>query len=132
SSLLSPELDAKGRTAFMGYLTGSGVVLTANSHGIWSEGTGTLTLVAREGSQAPGTDSGVNFSVLDGVPGLNSVGQTAFSAPLAGSGVNTSNDRGIWETDRYGVLRLIVREGDKLEVAPGDFRTVKGLGFDPS
>ena len=45
----------------MASLTGSGVDSTNNA-GIWSEGSGSLALVARSGSQAPGTPSGVNFS----------------------------------------------------------------------
>src|SRR5262249_3118000 len=105
-----------------------------NDYGIWSDSSGTLTLIAREGAQAPGTPDGVNFpgNFQDfGNPGLNDSGQTAFSAGLTGAGVDASNDNGIWATDRTGVLQLIVREGDVLEVAPGQFRTVATAFFRP-
>ena len=47
-------LNDAGQTAFTAVITGS------NNTGLWSEGAGSLALVARRGSQAPGTPSGVN------------------------------------------------------------------------
>jgi hypothetical protein len=38
--------------------------------------------------------------------------------------VDTTNDRVVMARDLDGVVRPIVREGDILEVTPGDFRTV--------
>jgi hypothetical protein len=59
---------------------------------------------------------------------LNAAGQTAFNAQLIGSdGVSAGS--GIWATDRSGVLQLVARRGDLLEVAPGDFRTISLLTF---
>jgi hypothetical protein len=58
---------------------------------------------------------------------LNDAGQIAFQAKLT-DGTN-SFGIGIWATDRAGVLQLIARTGDLLEVAPGDFRTIGGLLF---
>jgi hypothetical protein len=60
---------------------------------------------------------------------LNAAGQTAFYAYLIGSGIGASNNKGIWATDRSGVLQLVARRGDLLEVAPGDFRTISLLTF---
>ena len=48
-----PVLNDAGQTAFRADITGSGVD-SANNRGIWSEGSGSLALVARTGSQAPG------------------------------------------------------------------------------
>ncbi|MCH8316682.1 MAG: hypothetical protein IIA64_11980 [Planctomycetes bacterium] len=31
---------------------------------------------------------------------------------------------GVWAEDRNGLLTLVIREGDQIEVAPGDVRTV--------
>jgi hypothetical protein len=62
-------------------------------------------------------------------PSLNSSGQVAFRADLIGSGVNSSNDKGIWATDWTGTLQLIARAGQQLEVAPGNFRTISDLNF---
>lgn len=130
-----PVLNAVGQTAFVAFLRGSGVG-AFNSRGIWSEGTGSLALVARLGDQAPGTPSGVNYmsfysnpTVREVLMVLNAAGQTAFFAFVTGSGVTTANDAGIWATDRSGQLSLIAREGDLLEVAPGQFRTISLLSF---
>jgi hypothetical protein len=56
---------------------------------------------------------------------LNDAGQIAFNATLTGSGIDSTNRRGIWATDRTGALQLIARSGNTLEVAPGDFRTIR-------
>jgi hypothetical protein len=61
---------------------------------------------------------------------LNDVGQTAFFALLTDS-EGASAGRGIWATDRSGDLQLIVRSGDLMEVAPGDFRTIGGIEIAP-
>jgi hypothetical protein len=60
---------------------------------------------------------------------INDAGQVLFRAYLTGAGVNSDNDEGIWATDRSGVLQLIVREGDSLQVAPGDVREIEDLDF---
>jgi len=115
-------LNSAGQTAFSGYLTGTGVD-SSNGWGIWSEGGGAgLALVARTGDAAPGTSSGVNFSSFDR-PVLNGAGQTAFSGGLTGTGVDSSNDRGIWSAGGGAGLALVVRAGDP---APG---TSSGVNF---
>jgi hypothetical protein len=122
-----PVLNDDGQIAFGSYLTGNGVDST-NELGIWSDGAGALALVARTGSHAPGTTDGVNFFDLH-FPSLNSAGQTAFRANLTGGGVDFTNDKGIWATDQSGALQLIARTGDRLEVTPGELRTVSDLDF---
>jgi hypothetical protein len=120
-------LNNSGQIAFITELAGTGVNST-NDEGIWSGKLDALALVARRGDSAPGTSSSVQFSDLD-YPALNSAGQIAFRAGLTGSGVGSSNDRGIWATDVTGMLQLIALAGDQLEVAPGDFRTLSDINF---
>jgi hypothetical protein len=122
-------LNDSGQLAFHAGLEGSGVDGT-NNEGIWLGEPDNFALVARRGEQAPGAPSGVNFSDLD-YPALNSAGQIAFRAKVTGDGVDFSNDRGIWATDRDGALQLIARTGDLVEVAPGDFRTLGSIDFIP-
>jgi len=122
-------LNGAGQTAFRSLLTGTGVDDT-NDSGIWSEGGGSLALVARSGDAAPGTEPGVVYDVF-GRNSLNGAGQTAFRADLTGTGVDSTNDRGIWVTDLDGVLTLIAREGDLFDVDDDpqvdDLRTISGL-----
>ena len=116
-------LNGAGQTAFAASLIGAGVDQT-NNIGVWSEGSGSLALVARKGSPAPGTAAGVTFTSIFPGPVMNGAGRVAFTAWLTGEGVDSSNNCGVWAEDRNGLLTLVIREGDQLEVAPGDVRTV--------
>jgi hypothetical protein len=133
-----PVFNNQGNVAFAASLSGPGVNST-NDIGIWSNAGGSLHLVMRIGLPAPGTGSGVNFAALNSFNSsaglghaLNELGQTAFSAFLAGVGVDESNDFGIWVETPNGIV-LIAREGQMLEVAPGDWRTIAdgGPGYPP-
>ncbi len=119
---VSPTLNDVGQMAFQGRLNSN-----SNSHGIWSEGGGSgLALVARAGEVAPGTSD--TFSHL-GFPVFNDAGQTAFSGGLRDSAYITD---GIWAEDQAGVLTLIARAGELLDVDDGpgtDFRTIRDLNF---
>lgn len=126
-------LNEAGEAGFSAFLAGMGVDVT-NDEGVWIERSGSLTLVALEGDAAPGTPNGVKFGsaiadgfMLQGIPTLNDAGQTAFLASVVGAGVTSTNDSGIWASDRAGILRLVARNGDPLEVAPGDSRTLAWL-----
>jgi len=116
NSLNVPVINREGRTAFHASLT------STSGDGIWSESSGTLSLIARTGFAANGLGSGITFSSFGNVPALNDLGQTAFRAFLAGPGVNSLNDGSVWREDS-GVLSLIVREGAP---APG---TATGVTF---
>ena len=130
--LQTPVMNSGGSLAMVAVVTGPGVN-SSNETGIWSEGLagqGNLELVARANDPAPGTGAGVTFAnFLD--PTINELGQIAFQAILAGPGVgdDEGNLRGLWAQSTTGDLKLIAREGDLLEVAPGDFRTIDFLLF---
>jgi hypothetical protein len=120
-SAYRPALNNAGQTAFRASLTGSGVDST-NDTGIWSEGSGSLALVAREGNQAPGAHDGVNFGdFFDGAyitPALNNAGQITFRAKLAGTGVDSTNDEGIFWSGGSGTLALVARAGSQAAGTP--------------
>jgi hypothetical protein len=115
-------LNNVGQATFSGYFQGAGVT-TSTDHALWSNGFGALSLVAREGSNAPGTPSGVNFSNFVN-PTLSRSGATFFYGSLIGAGVTSANDVGYW-SNRSGSLELIAREGSQ---APG---TPEGVVFRP-
>ncbi len=112
-------LNAEGHVAFIGFLKGPGVD-NMNDEGIWLQRDDSLNLVTRAGDAAPGTGLGVMFgtpyNLAFGEPVFNGVGQTAFLGSLRGSGVDLTNDSGIWATDREGLLTLIVRQGDLFDI----------------
>ncbi len=122
----NPVLNSGGHTAFAASLSGEGVD-TSNDDGFWSDSSGTLALVAREGDQVPGMPEGVVFDRLGDQPLLNSADQTVvYSRMKLG---NQQVGSGIWVVDGAGTLRAVVRSGDQVEVAPGDLRTLEDVGL---
>lgn len=79
--------------------------------GIWFGPPGALNAVALTGDTAPGTADGVKFAFL-GRPAANASGQVAFTARLAGTGVTSANDQGLW-IGVPGSLSLVTRSGSR-------------------
>src|SRR5262249_33497484 len=108
-------------------LTGS--VGPTNNRALWLAANNSLSLLARTGTQAPGVNAGIVFSEFTAaislaagtVPVLNGVGQVAFLAKLAGPGVTTTNDFGIWLATS-GSAQLVAREGDPAPGTPDGVR----------
>lgn len=127
SWLPSHVLNDQGQVAFLGSMLndGSGGVTFVNSDGIWSEGFGSLTLIARTGSPAPGlamTNPLQRILTL----AFNNAGQVAFY------GTDSSRNNGLWAQDRAGVLRLIALNGQQIDVDDGpgfDLRTIADVQF---
>jgi hypothetical protein len=116
--------DLEKVSFFGGLLQGSGeganVVTAVNDTGVWGSLSGTLNLVAREGSQAPTLAAGVLFDDFHAnivQITANSFGQMAFKIGLTGTGVTSDNDTSLWAQRPDGVLALIAREGDLWQVA---------------
>lgn len=128
NNLQSLPISESGRTAFKTSLIGPGVNLFTNSRAVYSEGFGTLDLVARAGNQAPGAPDGALFDRFNTIDMLAS-GQLIFGASLRGTGVTTENSNGIWVQNPMGELLKLVRQGDVIEVGSGDFRTVAFFNF---
>jgi hypothetical protein len=108
---------------------------------LWSSFRGNSpTLVAKELGPAPDTEDGVVFaeSLSLTVPfsawDINNRGQIAFQGQLqlGTGGVTSANDFGVWASDASSQIRLIAREGQQIELAPGDrrtYKTVRMMGF---
>lgn len=133
--LSPPSFNDAGQSSFFGNLrnAANSIPVTANE-GIWSDANGALELIVREGDVAPGIDSGAVVGPIDlhaYRPTLNNAGQSAFPLKLLQGvgGVTAGTDTGYWAQDMTGTLRLIVREGDLLTVAPGDVRTIASFGL---
>jgi hypothetical protein len=117
-----PSISATGEIAFAARMSGDQIDPT-NSQGIWrTRENGGLELLARTGDLAPGAGEGMRFGSISTSLVVNEEGRTAFSAVLAETG-----QQGIWAEDRAGNVRLVVREGEVLEVEPGDFRTIESI-----
>ena len=78
---------------------------------IWSDRSGSLSVVVRDGDQAPGMPPGVNFASFSNHDttsnwALNDAAQIAFATPLTGPGVDYTNGESIW-SERTGSLALV-------------------------
>ena len=128
--LSDPTLNGNGDMLFRSSITGTGID-TLNDFALWIVNSGALTKLIREGDPAPGTDPNIFFGNTYGNPFgqflLNNNGVAAFTASLGGTGVTDNNNFGLWAMDQLGMIELIIREGDQIEVAPGDVRTVRGV-----
>lgn len=124
----APLINGQGSVAFLAELSGSGVD-SSNNVGIWSDGFGEMSLIARTGSQAPGLPDGVLFEdFLFPQVAMNVHDQIAFHAELVGPGVDPMNHRALFALDRDGVLQLVLREGDVIE-SDGESYTLGSFGF---
>jgi len=133
TNLYDAILRGNGDAAFVSELTGAGVT-PQNDAALWAQRNGVLGLVAREGDAAPGTPAGTLFSdglAGDFLPYMNDMGLFAFKGSLTGPGVGTANDEGFWAMHSDGSMHLLFREGDVLEVRPGDFRTLAFTNYSP-
>ncbi|MEZ6193652.1 MAG: hypothetical protein R3C45_20610 [Phycisphaerales bacterium] len=111
------SLNGLGQTVFQAVLQGPGVDST-NANGLWSEGSGALNLVARQGNHAPGTEPGVVFEFLSTAT-LNDTGHVAFRGSLTGPGIDSANDSGIW-WNGTGALAQVARAGGSApDTGPG-------------
>ncbi len=100
------------RVAFVANLQpGTGVTRTTST-GIWSTAGGTLALVARRGSPAPGV-ARATFSKFLSVA-LPDAGGVVFLAKLKGA--KPPFDVGVWAADDAGDLSLLLLESDRTSV----------------
>lgn len=140
----SPALNDAGDVAFSAGLrledgSGAGNVDTGNNRtailGPDAGGGAPLSVLARAGQTAPGVHDGAEFDLFSGTPTLNAAGDVAFLASLrtVAGDVDDSNDTGLFAFVD-GVLKLIVREGDLVDVVPADglaeALTVSAINFD--
>lgn len=122
TSLWSPHLAADGTVAFAGTARPAG--WTPYVEGIWAQRDGVLALVAGEGLEMAGLPDDTTLGYVSPYFVLSPTGLVAFSGQLMGLGVTGDNDGGLWVSGRDSALTLIAREGQQVEVRPGDWRTI--------
>jgi len=122
------DCDADGRVALSGFATFQ-LDFDVQQAGLWVERGAGLELVARAGEHAPGTPTGVVFADLNRFLTLTDAGALYFLAGLSGPGVDGSDDLALFAADAAGELRLVVREGQLLDLGAGasPLRTVAVL-----
>ena len=112
SSLSASVLSTGGQVAYLAALAGTGVT-SANDSAIYVGTAAASTLVAREGTVAPGAADGATFGTFSQVA-VNARGQVAFLATLLGTS-SVDNNQGLYLYDPTLGLVKIIREGDAFD-----------------
>jgi hypothetical protein len=106
-------------------------VSSTNDSGVWAGMTPSqLHLAVREGDPAPGTEPGLVFSQFDQA-GVTQDGRAVFQAFLSGSGLAPDRDRGLWAEGIDGLLHLVVRRGDSVQLPSGEVVQLTSVQFTP-
>jgi hypothetical protein len=116
----TPTVNASGQIAVFAqiddpslHIDAPGVVIPPNLNGIWTTVGGKLSLLARSGDSGPGPNLGAGINFLDfkqAAPSINSQGTVTFPAHLSGTGIDSTNDQGIW-SNSSGSLAAVARTG---------------------
>ena len=117
SNFYAPCINTLGQVAFPGEI--KGVPVNGAENSVWFEDSLGLHLASRRGDLAPGAGG----AIFDGYENIqfNDNGDLMFEAYLTDgvAGVTPANDQGLWLRDRNGLLTLIARKGDTIDIAPG-------------
>jgi hypothetical protein len=102
-------------------------VADVNDEGIWATaGHGPLHLVMRTGAEPPGAPGTTWSDAITIV--ANGNGEIVFLARYRSSPSDTNPNWGLWHHSVYSQqTSLLLQEGDEIEVAPGDFRTLRSF-----
>jgi hypothetical protein len=124
-----PVINARGDILFTASIDFQNI-------GIWRERAGTLEPVALADDAAPDLPAGAVFEFFND-PTMNAAGQVAFAAVLkvGEGGVTEDSNSGLWASDVDGVLHLVARAGDEVDVdnGPGvDLRIFSGFSISHS
>ena len=116
--VFAPALNDAGQAAFLADLSGGGVSATSST-GIYRGDGATTVQIARAGQAIPSA-AGVTFGGFVLGTALNDAGQVTFFSDLTGSGVDATNDRGLYRGDGTTTVQ-VVREGQGVPIGPGVF-----------
>ena len=112
SELGDPVSAGNRGVAFIAKLKRTADITAANDDGIWrSDDTDGLRAVALEGAHPSGAPVDAKWKKFISLALPEGRGPL-FVATM--SGVDRSSDTGLWATDSFGALRLLLREGDAI------------------
>ena len=103
-------------------------VSAGNNTGLWTDRSGQIELVVREGDVAPclpGNPEATFDSFADMM--IARGGTICFLAYLAGPGIDSSNDGSIWRSTPDGLLHPVMREGDSANNTLGRYSSIHSV-----
>ena len=109
--LKDPVLDDAGHVAFPANFSGAAIG-TATYTGVVSNAPGgTLAIVAQQGYAATDAPAGALWKSFASVAAPGGGRGVIFLATMAGGGLTSTTDAGVWSADSAGVLHLVLQEG---------------------
>jgi hypothetical protein len=112
-----PCISRSGTVGFLTNLTGTGVVSTNNEAAYLGLTNGTLSLVAREGTQGAGLPAGVNYGAFSYIF-LNDPTHVLLGGALAGAGVTAANNAAVYFGDPASWSPLAIKGNPAAGLAP--------------
>lgn len=138
SAFSNMAINNSGLVAFQSIVTGTSVVtsgVTQNNGGVFTEGSGSLKLIARRAGFVPDASGAplgdLNYTTTIVGPNISASGQTAIVGTVRGTGVVTTGataNNNVIVQDNGGTQTLQVR---KLDPAPGTTQFFYGTGGPP-
>ena len=138
SSFGDTQINHAGTIAFTNSgMTGTGISTGVNDSGIFQmDSSGAFSKVMRTNDVAPAgsivAGDTVRFGSTQSGLALNALGQMAFysilKSDLGGVSGAIGNNAGLFAEDAGGSIFLLAQKGMPFTVAPGDIRTVSGIG----
>lgn len=99
-------------------------------HSIYANTSGSMALIVKVGDTAPGV-AGATFTGFD-LPLVGGQEQAAFLGVIAGPGVTSANNQGLWrEAPNGGGLTLLLRSGEVVNTTLGA-KTIQAIDFPSS
>jgi hypothetical protein len=126
----NPGLNDAGHVSYTATLSGTSVA-SDNDEAIFIGPFNAPQPIARKGDAVAGSLSIRLGTFTFETPALNNVGQVAYTAAVAGDGIDASNDGGLFAFDPVLGNVLIAREGSAFAVGGGlgDVRTIADGGI---
>jgi hypothetical protein len=128
SYVAPPQIDAAGNVLFAAVMEGPGITYDNNSILLYGP-PGALTIVAREGEQAPGLPEGVYYASVNFFEGVSETGWITLTAILGGTGIELDvNDLAVF-CGPPGDLQLVLQAGDPIpEIGPDAVVSAQTMG----
>ena len=110
SRFVTLKVNGNGQIAFRAQLSGDNVN-ESNYDGFWLYDGSSIHLIARKGDTVPGTDTGIIIDNFGHVATRNIVlghnGHFAFHGTVAGPGIDSTNNQGIWVGSSNQILNAV-------------------------
>jgi hypothetical protein len=128
SYVAPPQIDAAGNVLFAAVMEGPGITYDNNSILLYGP-PGALTIVAREGEQAPGLPEGVYYASVNFFEGVSETGWITLTAILGGAGIVLDvNDLAVFCGPPWD-LQLVLQAGDPVpEIGPDAVVSAETMG----